>query len=96
MTKDTTLWWCLLSHMLKDDNLFNQTFSRFLLDLSVIGKDRRFFPALYSAIHIVLSDLRNQREQSNNTDQVRHHHQTVEGIGDIPRQRGRTAAWQRQ
>ena len=59
-----------------------------LLDLGIHVIHGLDLLALLFSSQIVLGDLNNQRRKHQNTDQVGDHHQTVEGVGDIPSQRG--------
>ena len=59
----------------------------------IVGDDLLLIQALDLAVDIILGNLSNQRHQRHNTDQVGDHHQTVEGVGNVPGQgRGQNSA----
>lgn len=60
----------------------------FLLDLRVPGEHGGIILTVEDTIFVVLHDRSNGTGTGENADQVGERHETVEGIGNIPGQRG--------
>lgn len=63
---------------------FVDMFFHFLLYLGIIGNNGSDILVLDLTINVVLGDFDNKRNHEENADKVGDHHQSVEGVGDIP------------
>lgn len=62
------------------------SFGVFLIDIRKDGEERFHVLSADNAVHIVLCNAHDERRQAEHADQVRHGHQPVKGVGQIPGQ----------
>lgn len=65
-----------------------QTRKHFCLDFRIVGKHRFDVPVLQNPVYVVVGQLDDDDRAGQHTDQVRDHHQSVEGVRNVPCQRG--------